>query len=251
MIKVFRKQLFILSFTEGKEAEARKKLKSMINKKLYLLLFFALMCNASVYAQDTLAPFWKEIKVFKQRDSLKFPAPNQILFIGSSSFTNWKDAQQSFPGKKILNRAFGGSMLVDLIFYRYEVIFPYQPKQIVIYCGENDFASSDTVSVDMVVQRFETLFNLIRAKYKTVPIAYVSMKPSPSRLHLLAKYVEGNKRIKNWLATKLKTVFVNVYDAMLTKDGKPMPDIFKEDNLHMNEKGYAIWKKRLLPVLLK
>jgi len=72
-----------------------------------------------------------------------------------------------------------------------------------------------------------------------------------TRLHLLSKYVEGNKRIKNRLATKPKTAFVNVYDAMLTKDGKPMPDIFKEDNLHMNAKGYAIWKKILQPYLMK
>ena len=30
-----------------------------------------------------------------------------------------------------------------------------------------------------------------------------------------------------------------------------MTDIFLEDKLHMNTKGYAIWKKLLLPVLKK
>jgi hypothetical protein len=28
---------------------------------------------------------------------------------------------------------------------------------------------------------------------------------------------------------------------MLGPDGKPKPDIFVKDNLHMNPKGYAIW----------
>jgi hypothetical protein len=28
---------------------------------------------------------------------------------------------------------------------------------------------------------------------------------------------------------------------MLGPDGKPKPDIFLKDNLHMNPKGYAIW----------
>lgn len=223
----------------------------MIARKIFKVVMVAFLFATTVQAQDTLAPFWKEIKAFKQQDSTQFPASNQILLIGSSSFTLWKDVQTYFPNYPILNRAFGGSTLVDLIRYRYDVIYPYQPKQILIYCGENDFASSDTVTVDMVVERFQTFFKLIRAKYKTVPIVYVSMKPSPSRLQRLPKYVEGNKRIKNWLATKPKTTFVNVYDAMLTKDGVPMPDIFKEDNLHMNAKGYAIWKKILKPVLLK
>ncbi|MEJ8818930.1 GDSL-type esterase/lipase family protein [Lacibacter sp. H407] len=196
-------------------------------------------------------PFWDEVQKFKTTDSVSFPASNQILLIGSSSFTMWKDVHSYFPDRKILNRAFGGSTLVDVIRYRYDVIFPYQPKQIVIYCGENDFASSDTVTVELVMQRFTTLYNYIRGKYKTVPLAYVSMKPSPSRIHLLEKYKEANKRIKSFLATKPNTKFVDVYSAMLTASGEPMQDIFLADNLHMNAKGYAIWKKKLETVLLK
>ena len=196
-------------------------------------------------------PFWNEVQKFKTTDSVSFPASNQILLIGSSSFTMWKDVQTYFPDRKILNRAFGGSTLADVIRYRYDVIFPYQPKQIVIYCGENDFASSDTVTVELVIQRFTTLYKYIRSKYKTVPLAYVSMKPSPSRVHLLEKYKEANKRIKSFLATKPNTKFVDVYSAMLTASGEPMQDIFLADNLHMNAKGYAIWKKKLETVLLK
>ena len=196
-------------------------------------------------------PFWNEVQEFKTVDSVAFPASNQILLIGSSSFTMWKDVQTYFPDRKILNRAFGGSTLADVIRYRYDVIFPYQPKQIVIYCGENDFAASDTVTVELVIQRFTTLYKYIRSKYKTVPLAYVSMKPSPSRVHLLEKYKEANKRIKSFLATKHNTKFVDVYSVMLNEKGEPMQDIFLSDSLHMNAKGYAIWKKKLENVLLK
>ncbi len=213
-----------------------------------LLLFVAIVTNAQ---NKEPFPFWNEVQKFKTTDSAAFPAANQILLIGSSSFTMWKDVQTYFPDRKILNRAFGGSTLADVIRYRYDVIFPYQPKQIVIYCGENDFASSDTITVELVMQRFTTLFNYIRAKYKNVPVAYVSMKPSPSRVHLLEKYKEGNKRIKAFLATKPNTKFVDVYSAMLNEKGEPMPDIFLKDNLHMNAKGYAIWKTKLEKVLLK
>lgn len=213
-----------------------------------LFLFVVLVTNAQ---SKEPFPFWNEVQKFKTADSAAFPAANQVLFIGSSSFTMWKDVQTYFPDRKILNRAFGGSTLADVIRYRYDVIFPYQPKQIVIYCGENDFASSDTVTVELVMQRFTTLFNYIRAKYKNVPVAYVSMKPSPSRVHLLDKYKEANQKIKSFLATKPNTKFVDVYNAMLDEHGEPMPDIFLKDNLHMNAKGYAIWKTKLEKVLLK
>lgn len=225
------------------------KLINMI-QKIIRPLIVVLLFTVSVQAQEKL-PYWKEVQELKAIDSAKFPAANQILLIGSSSFTMWKDVQEYFPSKPILNRAFGGSTLIDLIRYRYDVIYPYQPKQILVYCGENDFASSDTVTVEMVVQRFETLFKLIRAKYKTVPFAYVSMKPSPSRAHLLAKYVEANQQIKQYLSKQAKTVFIDVYYPMLQPNGQVMTDIFKEDNLHMNAKGYAIWKKIIAPYLMK
>jgi lysophospholipase L1-like esterase len=121
----------------------------------------------------------------------------------------------------------------------------------VIYCGENDFAASDTVSAEMVISRFKELFSLIRSRYKNVPVAYISMKPSPSRQRLLPKFLVANLAIKNFLKKKRKTDFIDVYYKMLKEDGTPMDDIFIDDKLHMNAKGYAIWQKLIEPFLLK
>jgi lysophospholipase L1-like esterase len=38
---------------------------------------------------------------------------------------------------------------------------------------------------------------------------------------------------------------------MLNEKGEPIKEIFLADNLHMNAKGYAIWKKAIQPFLLK
>ncbi len=127
----------------------------------------------------------------------------------------------------------------------------YDPKQIVIYCGENDFAGNDTLYPAQVAQRFFDLFELIRAKYKKVPIVYISMKPSPSRKHLMAKFNVANVMIQNFLKTKRRTTYIDVFHAMVKEDGTPMTDIFLDDKLHMNKKGYAIWQKIIEPHLLK
>ena len=195
-------------------------------------------------------PFWGDVQSFKSSDSSSFPPKNAILFIGSSSFTNWKDAQEHFPRHTIVNRAFGGSSLPDLIRYADDIVFTYQPKQIVIYCGENDIAASDTVSAKMVFSRFKELFQIIRNRMPAVPIAYVSMKPSPSREGLWPKMVEGNRLIKNFLKKKQGTAFIDVYHKMFDKQGHVMTDIFIADNLHMNAKGYLIWQKIIEPYLL-
>ncbi len=196
-------------------------------------------------------PFAEEIAAFKKADSLRFPPKNAILFVGSSSFRMWTDVQDAFPGYTIINRGFGGSALPDLIRYMDDIIIPYKPKQIVIYCGDNDLAASDTVTAEMVVDRFKTLFTGIRKQLGNVPIAYVAIKPSPSRTKLMPKMLQANVMVMDYLRHKKKTAFIDVYHPMLGADGKPIPDIFKEDNLHMNAKGYAIWQKVFEPYLLK
>lgn len=196
-------------------------------------------------------PFWSDIQNFKKQDSISFPPKNAILFIGSSSFTMWKGVQDSFPGYTIINRGFGGSTLMDQIHYENDIIFPYQPKQIVIYCGENDLASSDSVSASMVFERFKVLFADIRAKLPNVPIAFISLKPSPSRRHLFDKMKTANFLIRDYMAKQINAEFINLHSRMLNQAGQPMPEIFLEDSLHMNAKGYAIWKKEIQPYLLK
>lgn len=191
-------------------------------------------------------PFINDINRFKEQDKLNPPPTNAILFIGSSSFTMWYDVQEQFPDYTIINRGFGGSTLEDLIRYVEYIVYPYKPKQIVIYCGENDFASSDTISVQIVAERFTHLYNLIVIKYPDVKISYVSMKPSPSRWHLSKRFIDGNRFIQQFLEAKPNTSFINVWDKMLKSSGIPDSTIFLEDMLHMNKNGYAIWQKEIL-----
>ena len=219
-------------------------------KKIKIVLLVLLWAGI-LFAQDQKPAFWDDIQAFKKQDSVSFPPKNAILFIGSSSFTMWKDVQQYFPSYRIINRGFGGSSLPDVIRYANDIILPYQPKQIVIYCGENDVAASDTVTGKLVFNRFKQLFTIIRNRYPKVKVTYVSMKPSPSRQLLLSKMINGNELIKKYLSSKKRTSYVDVYMEMIDDEGKPRPDLFLDDNLHMNKTGYAIWQKLIEPHLLK
>jgi lysophospholipase L1-like esterase len=219
-------------------------------KKTASLLLICLFLLQNLFSQTAEPPFRKEIDGFKRKDSLKMPAKRSILLIGSSSFTKWTDVQDYFPDYPMLNRGFGGSSLPDVIRYVNEIVFPYDPKQVIIYCGENDIAASDTITAQIVLARFKTLFFLIRNKMKNVPIGFVSIKPSPSRWKFEHVFVEANKLIKEFLKKQSRTQFINVHDAMLNADGSVMTDIFIADNLHMNAKGYKIWQPIIQAVLV-
>jgi len=215
-------------------------------------VYICLLCFAftAVHAQQHPA-YWNDIQKFKHQDSLQPPPQHAILFVGSSSFTKWTDVQSYFPGYTIINRGFGGSALPDVIRYAGDVIFPYNPKQVVIYCGENDFAYDDTISVKTVVGRFKQLFGMIRNKWHNENVVFISIKPSPSRKKLWPKMIEANTAIKQFLATQQNTAFVDVYHPMLVNENQAIPSIFLSDSLHMKPEGYAIWQKVIKPVLLK
>lgn len=213
-------------------------------KRVLTVLFVC--CSLVLFAQDR--PFWKEIKAFKSADSVKAPPQNAIVFVGSSSFRMWKDLQNAFPRHVVINRGFGGSSLPHVIDYADEIVIPYKPKQVVIYCGENDF-TSDTVTSKTVTDRFVTLFNLLRKELPRTEIVFVSMKPSPSRQRLMTEIEAANDAIRDFLQSKKRAAYVDIWDDMLDKNGAPRKELFLKDMLHMNEAGYAIWQKAIAPHL--
>jgi para-nitrobenzyl esterase len=218
------------------------------------LLFFGLCFVANfTFAQDTKQPnpFQPEIDAFAKADKINMPDEGKILFAGSSSFRLWKDVNDYFPGKPILNRGFGGATLLDLIQYSKETIIQYKPKQIFIYCGENDIADNDTVKPKDVFNRFKKLYSILRTQLPaSTPIVFLSLKPSIARWSMHEKMATSNELIKSFIHTQKNIQFLDVYSKMLDTDGTPFKDIFIEDNLHMNANGYKIWQKLMAPLLL-
>lgn len=216
-------------------------------KKL-ISIFFLFILFGITSAQDQPA-FWKDIEDFKNENTAHPPQKNNILLVGSSSFTMWKDVAAYFPDKTIINRGFGGSSLYDLNFYSEELLKPYAPKQIIIYCGENDFAGDATLRPREVFNRFKHFYAEIRKYYPKIPVAYISIKLSPSRENLWPKFIATNALIKKFMERKPNAEYIDITKAMNAADGKTRRDLFLEDMLHMKPEGYEIWKKEMNPYL--
>lgn len=218
-----------------------------------LMIGFCFISNF-IFAQDAIKPnpFQPEIDAFAKADKINMPDEGKILFAGSSSFRLWKDVNDYFPGKPILNRGFGGATLLDLIQYSKETIIQYHPKQIFIYCGENDIANNDTVKPKDVFNRFKKLYSILRTQLPaSTPIVFLSLKPSIARWSMHEKMAASNELIKSFIKNQKNIQFLDVYSAMLGADGLPLNDIFIADKLHMNAKGYSIWQKLIAPLLLQ
>jgi len=82
-------------------------------------------------------------------------------------------------------------------------------------------------------------------------VFFVSIKPSISRVQYWTKMQEANAKIIKIMERKSNYYFVDVASEMLDHQGVVLQDIFVEDNLHLNAKGYAIWTDLLKPILEK
>ncbi|MDT3401910.1 GDSL-type esterase/lipase family protein [Mucilaginibacter terrae] len=216
--------------------------------KLKVFLLLAVSCIATFgFAQQK--PFWNEIQAFKKKDSLNAPAKGGILFVGSSSFTKWTELENVYKSYGAINRGFGGSNLVDANYYAKDIVFPYQARQIVIYSGENDIAGG--ASAIETLNRFATFFTSIRNNQPNVPVIYISMKQSPSRMKFASAVVHANALIKEYLTHYKATQFIDVDSKMHNKDGSLRPELFLPDMLHMKQPGYDIWIKEITPYLIK
>ncbi len=216
-------------------------MKKLLTGFLLTILLFVAHSNAQTYEREKI---WEtEINAFAEIDRKQTPPENAVLFVGSSSMRLWTNMRESFPNLKVINRGFGGSRLEDVNHYFDQIVAPYKPKTIVLYAGENDV--NDGIAPEKVAENYREFSKMVQAKLPKTKIFYVSLKPSPSRWKLADNFRKTNDLIKAEIAKDKNAKFVDVWTAMLNKKGEPMPEIFVGDNLHMNEKGYAIWTEIL------
>ena len=173
-----------------------------------------------------------------------------VVFFGSSSFRLWSTLLQDFADvpNGVINRGFGGSSLKECWQQFKRIVLPLEPCTLIVYAGENDIASGENSSA--VFSYFQQLILTVRRFDQSLPIAFISIKPSPSRIDKLAIMNETNNRIRESIRSLNNVHYIDVFNLMLTSDNKPHIELFGPDNLHMNAQGYAIWT-RLVKDFLK
>ena len=183
-----------------------------------------------------------EIKLFEKDDSLNPTRKTDIVFTGSSSIKKWNTLQNDMNGLSVLNRGFGGSTIPEVIYYSDRLIFKYKPKKIVFYAGENDIASQKTDSLK-VLNSFIYFENLVKQKLPDTRIYFISIKLSPSRREYWSTIKSTNTMIEKYCISVKNCSFIDVNRGMLDKKMHVREDLFVDDMLHLNDKGYQIWTK--------
>jgi len=177
--------------------------------KSLLLSFF--MVSWVLNAQEK--SFEGEVNaIAKKYDTLWDSSKETIVFTGSSSIRQWESLQERFPNQQIVNTGFGGSQASDLLQYS---------------------------------KILRTIISDVQTRRPNTQIILIAVKPSPARWQLKKQYKKLNRQYKRLSKKNQLLDFADVWTPMLNEK-KVRKDIFTNDQLHMNDKGYQIWYNVLM-----
>jgi lysophospholipase L1-like esterase len=228
----------------------RLNLTSLVRTLLSLTLVVVVLnvgVAADVAAKKPNFEKWEAtIKKFERQDQ-ESPQPKMAnLFVGSSSIRMWK-LDESFPKLKTINRGFGGSEIADSIHFADRIILKHRPAVVLLYAGDNDIShgkSAETVTAD-----FRKFVSVVREGLPDVEIAFIAIKPSIKRWNLADEIRSANKAVAKICEADDKLTYVDIFKPMIGQDGKPRPELFLKDGLHLNKEGYKLWASIVRPLL--
>lgn len=218
---------------------------------LFLMMITIFFSVDSVVAQQNAEDpdpmrFEEEINNFKEFDSKNTFPEDAILFVGSSSIRFWKTAE-AFPEFPVINRGFGGSHFSDLNYFYDTLVLPFDPKVVVLYEGDNDVDAGK--NNDQVFEDYLEFTNRLTSDFPDVKLVFVPIKPSSSRWGKWPQMKKENQRIKAHMDQNENFYYVDMAAPIFGSDGKPDDSLFRDDLLHLNEKGYAKWNATIRPGL--
>lgn len=216
------------------------------------LLFLALAQPVPVAPMPREAdPFrkWeKDVAAIEARLTRNPPKPGAVFFVGSSSIVKW-DVAKSFPDLSAVNVGFGGSQVRDSTHFAARILTPHKPGTIVFYAGDNDINAGR--KPEQVAADFKEFCAAVHKDAPRTRVLFIAVKPSLARWNQFEKQTKANALVREVCATDSRLGFIDVVPRMLGPDGKPVPDFFVKDGLHMTPAGYEAWTAAVREALRK
>lgn len=159
----------------------------------------------------------------------------------------WKTLAEDMDGIQTVRRGFGGSQIADSTEMADRIVFPYNPRMVVLYAGDNDIAAN--APPEKVLADFKAFVKKVRSRMPAVPVAFISIKPCMARWNLIDTVRVANALVRHYCESERDLKYIDVFTLTLGCDGKPLPELFESDLLHLNREGYKLWTRIIRPQL--
>lgn len=192
-----------------------------------------------------------DIQKFEQLDKSETYPDNAILFAGSSSIRLWSTLEKDMAPYPVIQRGFGGSRLSDLAVYANRIFNPHPYSAIVLFVANDITGSDQDKSPHEVAILFRNVLRTIRRSHPETPVFWIEITPTALRWKVWNEIQKANLMIKEICENQKNTYYIKTDFGFLLTNGKPDDELFRDDKLHLNEKGYAVWTQIIKTELMK
>jgi lysophospholipase L1-like esterase len=201
--------------------------------------------------EKTEPPEWyeNEIRIFEIMDRYNPPPDSAVLFTGSSTIRRWYNLAEDMYPQIVINRGFGGSVMKELNLNIDRIVFPYRPSRIFVYEGDNDIARGTTPSD--FLEECKAFISQCQQRLPGTEIIFLSIKPSPSRMRHWKQMDRANQMLENLCRIHENVIFIDISTPMFMKPGVLKNDIYAEDRLHLNDRGYSLLRQVIMESVIK
>jgi hypothetical protein len=191
-----------------------------------------------------------DIRKLEKKITLTAGEKDLILFTGSSSIRFWFSLEEDMRPINAVKTGFGGSKIRDVMYYADRIIFPFKPTSVVLFAGTNDISGrGNDKTPDQLAHDFYRFAKRFEAGLPDSKLYFISITPTPGRWDVWPEVSCANQMIQSTCDTLEYAVYLDLTDHFLNDDGIPDPSLFWWDGVHMNRKGYSIWKKEISAAL--
>lgn len=200
-------------------------------------------------ADDFLQPFraaaverWeKEITKLEALDASETDPADAILFLGSSSIRRWATIGRDMTPYRSIQRGYGGAKYSDVAVYADRLIHPHQYRGVAIFVGNDVSGKPTDHTPDQVEQFVRHTLGISQSHQPDAPVLLIEVTPTEKRWAVWAEIRQVNARLREIALSTPNVYFIPTASHFLRPDGTPRSELFVEDKLHLNEKGYEIW----------
>lgn len=190
----------------------------------------------TVYAAEKEFRFEGAVKAYEQASAENPPTAEHTFFVGSSTFTGWKNIPNDFAEFNAVNRGFGGSTFTDWNdIATARLLAPYKPARIVLYCGTNDLSGG--VAPDVVLERFKTFLDDVRKLNPDVKIHFCAVHDAPVREKVWDANKAYNEAVKKMAEEDPNLYYVDFNAAVRDDEGKVREELYRADRLHFTREA--------------
>jgi hypothetical protein len=212
----------------------------------YILLFISLVllsCSPLRKYQDLpeVRSWDNDIRKFEQLDKSEKYQDDAVLFAGSSSIRLWNTLEKDMSPYHIIQRGYGGAKLSDFAVYADRIFSSHKCKAIVIFIANDITGTEQDKTPKEVGVLCRSVLKTIRKSHPLTPVFWIAITPTVSRWKDWPEIQKVNVMIRSICENKKNTYFIKTDFAFLNENGLPKEELFRDDKLHLTDKGYAVW----------